>query len=133
MHNLLTVRDVAKMLGIGEAALRKLVRQGAIPCLRFGPRTLRFDPEALDAWRTRFFDIEGGQVGNGTQTLPRLGDLALPVQDQRKEMESIDGGDRQTESAGEDYPAQGIGGVAQKAAHEVAQILAGHCRGSSTD
>ena len=48
MEKLLTPKEAARILNIGEATFKRLACQVKIPSIRLGPRTLRFDPEALD-------------------------------------------------------------------------------------
>jgi excisionase family DNA binding protein len=59
IRRLLTVAEAAAYCGLTEKALRHRVDRRAIPFKRLGPRTLRFDPRALDAWMsewTRYID-----------------------------------------------------------------------------
>jgi len=44
---LLTPRELARVLKIGEEAVAKLRRAGRIPCVRIGQRTIRFDLDAV--------------------------------------------------------------------------------------
>lgn len=53
MQSLLTYAQAAKALGMSEGALRKRVFRGTIPYIRFGARTVRFDPEDLRRGRER--------------------------------------------------------------------------------
>jgi excisionase family DNA binding protein len=46
---LLTSRDMAKRLGISSRTLRRRVREEGWPCVRVGPKALRFDPEKVMA------------------------------------------------------------------------------------
>jgi excisionase family DNA binding protein len=46
---LLTRRQAAQTLAIGERTLWELTRSGAIPCLRIG-RAVRYSPLDLQAW-----------------------------------------------------------------------------------
>jgi excisionase family DNA binding protein len=46
---LLTVRQAAQMLAIGERTLWELTRQHAIQCVRIG-RAVRYSPLDLQAW-----------------------------------------------------------------------------------
>ena len=46
---LLTMRQAAQMMAIGERTLWELTRRGAIPCVRIG-RAVRYSPLALQAW-----------------------------------------------------------------------------------
>ena len=45
---LLTYEQAAAWLGIGVEKLRKMVYAGAVRCVRFGHRTVRFRPVDLD-------------------------------------------------------------------------------------
>ncbi|HED52826.1 MAG TPA: DNA-binding protein [Phycisphaerales bacterium] len=44
---LITTRDLARRLGVSSNTIRKWVRQGRIPCIRVGQKTLRFDAVAV--------------------------------------------------------------------------------------
>jgi excisionase family DNA binding protein len=46
---LLTMRQAAQMLAIGERTMWELTRRGAIPCVRIG-RSVRYSPLDLQAW-----------------------------------------------------------------------------------
>ncbi len=46
---LLTMRQAAQMLAIGERTLWEWTRRGAIPCVRIG-RAVRYSPLDLQAW-----------------------------------------------------------------------------------
>ena len=47
---LITTSDLAHHLGVTSDTIRKWARDGRIPCIRVGQKTLRFDPKAvLDA------------------------------------------------------------------------------------
>jgi excisionase family DNA binding protein len=46
---LLTARQAAQALAIGERTLWELTRQNAIPCVRIG-RAVRYSPLDLQAW-----------------------------------------------------------------------------------
>ena len=47
---LLDVPQLAERLSITESAVRHMVYRRQIPFIRLGPRRLRFDPAAIDAW-----------------------------------------------------------------------------------
>ena len=49
---LLTVRQAAQRLAIGERTLWELTRRGAIPCVRIG-RAVRYAPSDLEAYISR--------------------------------------------------------------------------------
>jgi len=40
---LITTRELARRLGVTSNTIRKWTREGRIPCLRIGQKTLRFD------------------------------------------------------------------------------------------
>jgi excisionase family DNA binding protein len=44
---LITTSDLARRLGVTSDTIRKWARDGRIPCLRVGQKTLRFDPKAV--------------------------------------------------------------------------------------
>ncbi len=46
MNRLVTIDDVAEMLQVSVATVRRLVRSGKIPAVRVG-RCLRFDPDEV--------------------------------------------------------------------------------------
>lgn len=120
---LLTVREVADLLQIGQASVRSLAHQGKIPCIILGPRTIRFDPEALDLWRQQFFQPDvGGLIAvqeNGAERPDQLD------HDQRKGMGASHGRDRRVrgQSRGQGDRYRQLGKVAQKSAKEIAKIL----------
>ncbi len=41
MKPMLTIRETAELLSIGESSVRRMVKSGALPSCRFGPRTIR--------------------------------------------------------------------------------------------
>lgn len=45
--------QASEYLGVNAKTLRVLVCRKRIPHVRLGPRTVRFDREALEAWLTR--------------------------------------------------------------------------------
>jgi excisionase family DNA binding protein len=47
---LLDVPQLAERLSVSEQAVRHMVYRRQIPFIRLGPRRLRFDPAAIDAW-----------------------------------------------------------------------------------
>jgi excisionase family DNA binding protein len=47
---LLTYRQVAKRLGVGERTAWGLIERGTIPSVRIGPKLRRVEPAALDAY-----------------------------------------------------------------------------------
>ena len=42
--------SLAERTNLAPGTLRRLVSAGTLPHLRIGPRTVRFDPDAIDAW-----------------------------------------------------------------------------------
>ena len=52
------LRTAAKYLAMSEAFMRKHVRQGTIPFLRVGAKSVRFRRESLDEW------LAGNSVGS---------------------------------------------------------------------
>lgn len=54
---LITYRQLAALTGIPLSTLYTLVERRQIPHVRLGPRTVRFEPAAIEAW------IEAGRVG----------------------------------------------------------------------
>ena len=51
----LTARQLAEVLQVSESTVRRLARDGRIPCVRLTPRLLRFNPRAV----FRVLDGEG--------------------------------------------------------------------------
>ena len=43
----LTSRQLAEVLQVSESTVRRLARDGRIPCVRLTPRLLRFNPKAV--------------------------------------------------------------------------------------
>jgi excisionase family DNA binding protein len=43
----LTARQLASMLQVSESTVRRLAREGRIPCVRLSPRLLRFNLKAV--------------------------------------------------------------------------------------
>ena len=43
----LTARQLAQVLQVSESTVRRLAREGRIPCVRITPRLLRFNPKAV--------------------------------------------------------------------------------------
>jgi excisionase family DNA binding protein len=44
---LITVREVAELLGLSEKSVRQRIADGAIPAIRVGVRAVRIDRDAL--------------------------------------------------------------------------------------
>ena len=81
----LTVAEAARMLRIGKPTLLRMVRQGEIPHIRLGPKTIRFDLAAINAWRKQFFDIKGVR-DNGLKKTRQ--DMALLYDGERETVRS---------------------------------------------
>jgi excisionase family DNA binding protein len=50
MDKLLTYRDASRLLQIPVGTLQWMVNDHRIPHVRLGPRTVRFERAALEAW-----------------------------------------------------------------------------------
>jgi len=111
----LTSREMASYLHISESALRTLVRRGQIPHLRLGPRTIRFDPQALDSWRKQFFDKGGHE--NGAEKSSQC--LNLPVQDRWKNLEPLDRQSKPSRGRTRGAEAPKAGSIAALAAERI--------------
>ena len=48
--NLIRAAQAAEQIGIETRTLYQWVAAGRVPVVRLSPRTIRFDPEALQAW-----------------------------------------------------------------------------------
>ncbi|MCH8269997.1 MAG: helix-turn-helix domain-containing protein [Planctomycetes bacterium] len=48
-RRLLTPAELSERFGLKENTIRRWARDGRIPCVRLGSRTLRFDPDAVAA------------------------------------------------------------------------------------
>ncbi|MBM3335059.1 helix-turn-helix domain-containing protein [Candidatus Sumerlaeota bacterium] len=123
----LTTREMAGRLQISESALLRMVRQGQVPYIRLGPRTIRFDPDAIDAWRKQFFDIGGHE--DGTTQDARLQRLGVPVQDRQQDMDAFDGPNGSQRGGKGNSPAAKARSVAAFAAERVAEVVEGHRSG----
>jgi excisionase family DNA binding protein len=51
-QSLLTVHEVAELLGLSVGSVYHLISQQRIPVVRLSARCVRFDRTALDAWIT---------------------------------------------------------------------------------
>ena len=47
---LLTIKEVSKILKMSESSIRKLISCKKIPFIRFGYKTIRFDPVEIEKW-----------------------------------------------------------------------------------
>lgn len=76
---LLTVREVAELLGIRPGSVYHWVSQGRLPCIRLSSRCLRFRREDLDEWLA-------GLAQRADQSLPRdqFGTMRRTVRQDKK-------------------------------------------------
>ena len=80
---LLTIADLAEIVPLSKAGLRRLASQRTIPCQRLGRQYL-FHPGRIRDWLAQFFDI-GGQIENEpTQETKRQADVGCLHEDQRQ-------------------------------------------------
>jgi excisionase family DNA binding protein len=61
----LTARQLAGVLQVSESTVRRLAREGRIPCVRLTPRLLRFNPKAV--FRALDGDGSGAQGRRGAR------------------------------------------------------------------
>jgi excisionase family DNA binding protein len=47
---LLTYTEAAEFLGLRRSTLYTFVSQGRVPCVRLGPRNVRFEADRLETW-----------------------------------------------------------------------------------
>jgi len=47
---LLTVKEVSKMLKMSESSIRRLIFYKKIPFIKLGYKTIRFDPVEIEKW-----------------------------------------------------------------------------------
>ena len=47
---LLTAEDAAALLGVKPSTIYEWTRSGSLPCLRLGPRAIRFTRPLLEDW-----------------------------------------------------------------------------------
>ena len=59
----LTARQLAEVLQVSESTVRRLARDGRIPCVRLTARLLRFNPKAV----FRALDGDGAQAARRTR------------------------------------------------------------------
>ena len=59
----LTARQLAEVLQVSESTVRRLARDGRIPCVRLTPRLLRFNPKAV----FRALDGDSGRAARRTR------------------------------------------------------------------
>jgi len=62
-RTLVTVKEIARSLGMSPRWVHERTRRREIPCYRFGA-TLRFDPEEVRRWQEAFHE---GPDGSGRQ------------------------------------------------------------------
>ena len=53
MEHLLSIKEVAPLLGVTPYTVRKWVREGSIPHFRLSSRCIRFKRSDLDVWLSR--------------------------------------------------------------------------------
>jgi excisionase family DNA binding protein len=53
---LLDAQEAAKLLGVEARTLLAWAREGRVPCLRLGPRTIRWTRSMLEAWAASKLD-----------------------------------------------------------------------------
>lgn len=61
--NLLTYAAAARYLSTPVPTLRSMVHRKQIPCIRLGPRSVRFRRETLDAWLAKREHPANDQAG----------------------------------------------------------------------
>ncbi len=59
---ILSVGDVARLLGVSAATVRRMAVEGRIPHRRIGEKILRFHAESIDAWLRDSDAPEAGAV-----------------------------------------------------------------------
>lgn len=50
MEKLLKVEEVAEMIAMGRSKTYALIKEGAFPVVRLGPKTIRVRPEDVRKW-----------------------------------------------------------------------------------
>lgn len=136
------------MLRIGRSTLRRLALRGIVPCIELGPRTLRFDEEALDRWRASFFPsgqsdpfFEMNMSKDGGRRDEEEGSIDLPsvpgfkdlprriLRCTRSQNHPEHRNDKPKASRGDGSSVPTLGPVAQDAAKKFAKTLRGHAGG----
>ncbi len=64
LDNLLTLKEVAKLLRLSPQTLYKMLEQGEIPAVKIGSQW-RFDREQLKSWLNRHTAEADGHAQNG--------------------------------------------------------------------
>lgn len=118
---LLTTKETAEILRLSESGLRKLVRQGKVPHIRLGPRTIRFEMKAIESWLNLFFEISGDQT-NVANTEAGMQVLAVPMRCEREEVDSFNRMHEPGQSRSQSAKAKKIGRVASKTAERLLSI-----------
>lgn len=59
MKRLLSYTELAELTGIPRGTLSRWVSEGKVPHLRFGTRSVRFDPDEIERW------LDEHRVGGG--------------------------------------------------------------------
>lgn len=79
LPKLLTAEELAAVLKLNPQTLYRLARQGVIPAIRIGKKSLRFDPikvrESLDAQGTFRTRVRSGRPPAGPFAFTKLEDL----------------------------------------------------------
>jgi excisionase family DNA binding protein len=65
---LLTVEEAAAFLRVRPATVYEWVRSGRMPCLRLGPRAIRFTKPMVESWALE--QRSGPALGTSTTTRP---------------------------------------------------------------
>jgi len=56
---LLTIKELSKILKMSESSIRRLIFHKKIPFIKFGYKTIRFDPVEIEKW-IREKSVNGG-------------------------------------------------------------------------
>lgn len=75
----LSYPQVAELLGIRVAALRLLVCRKRIPHVRLGPRTVRFEAAAIEAWLAGCA-VEAASTSTSTSAATKPSSASAPSQ-----------------------------------------------------
>lgn len=68
---LLTVREVAQLLGVSTETILRWTRAGKLPAIRLSSNALRFREEDLDAWMDERATPRRGSVSHPAGRRPR--------------------------------------------------------------
>jgi excisionase family DNA binding protein len=58
-NRLIRAREAAEFLGINTRTLYQWVAANRVPVVRLSPRTIRFDPQALQSWIEEHVELAG--------------------------------------------------------------------------